>query len=77
MLELFLSTLKSWIRNVVAEGDGTEGNQLKARIDEETAEAVKASASAVYAIAKTNQQLLSKDEVFTLPVHDLLLLLCK
>ncbi|XP_066335519.1 peroxisomal membrane protein PEX14-like isoform X5 [Miscanthus floridulus] len=61
--KLFLPRLKSWIRNVVAEGDGTEGNQLKARIDEETAEAVKASASAVSAIAKTNQQLLaSKDE---------------
>ena len=64
---MFLPRLKSWIRNVVAEGDGTEGNQLKARIDEETAEAVKASASAVSAIAKTNQQLLaSKDEGFTL-----------
>ncbi|CAD6273397.1 unnamed protein product [Miscanthus lutarioriparius] len=61
--KLFLPRLKSWIRNVVAEGDDTEGNQLKTRIDEETAEAVKASASAVSAIAKTNQQLLaSKDE---------------
>ncbi|AQK79667.1 Peroxisomal membrane protein PEX14 [Zea mays] len=61
--KLFLPRLKSWIRNVVAQGDGAEGNQLKHRIDEETAEAVKASASAVSAIAKTNQQLLaSKDE---------------
>ncbi|XP_008655023.1 peroxisomal membrane protein PEX14 isoform X2 [Zea mays] len=61
--KLFLPRLKSWIRNVVAEGNGTEGNQLKPRIDDETADAVKASASAVSAIAKTNQQLLaSKDE---------------
>ncbi|PAN17684.1 hypothetical protein PAHAL_3G149500 [Panicum hallii] len=61
--KLFLPRLKSWIRKVVAEGDETQGNQLKAKIDEETAEAVKASASAVSAIAKTNQQLLaSKDE---------------
>nr|CAB3464215.1 unnamed protein product [Digitaria exilis] len=61
--KLFLPRLKSWIRRVVAEGDDTQGNQLKAKIDEETAEAVKASASAVSAIAKTNQQLLaSKDE---------------
>jgi peroxin-14 len=65
--KLFLPRLKSWIRNVVAQGDGAEGNQLKHRIDEETAEAVKASASAVSAIAKTNQQLLaSKDEGFVL-----------
>ncbi|OEL19694.1 Peroxisomal membrane protein PEX14 [Dichanthelium oligosanthes] len=68
--KLFLPRLKSWICSVVAEGDETQGNQLKAKIDEETAEAVKASASAVSAIAKTNQQLLaSKDEGFTLPVH--------
>ncbi|CAN6327066.1 unnamed protein product [Urochloa humidicola] len=61
--KLFLPRLKSWIRKVVAEGNETQGNQLKAKIDEETAEAVKASASAVSAIAKTNQQLLaSKDE---------------
>ncbi|KAJ1261174.1 hypothetical protein BS78_09G007500 [Paspalum vaginatum] len=62
--KLFLPRLKSWIRSVVAEGDETqEGKQIKAKIDEETAEAVKASASAVSAIAKTNQQLLaSKDE---------------
>ncbi|CAL4909926.1 unnamed protein product [Urochloa decumbens] len=61
--KLFLPRLKSWIRKVVAEGDEPQGNQLKAKIDEETAEAVKASASAVSAIAKTNQQLLaSKDE---------------
>ncbi|KAF8726936.1 hypothetical protein HU200_019422 [Digitaria exilis] len=61
--KLFLPRLKSWIRRVVAEGDDTQGNQLKAKIDEETAEAVKASASAVSAIAKTYQQLLaSKDE---------------
>ncbi|KAK3141021.1 hypothetical protein QOZ80_5AG0409020 [Eleusine coracana subsp. coracana] len=61
--KLFLPRLKSWIRNVVAEGDGTQGKQLKAKLDEETAEAVKASASAVSAIAKTNQELLaSKDE---------------
>ncbi|CAN6340939.1 unnamed protein product [Urochloa humidicola] len=61
--KLFLPRLKSWIRKVVAEGDETQGNQPKAKIDEETAEAVKASASAVSAIAKTNQQLLaSKDE---------------
>ncbi|CAN6349954.1 unnamed protein product [Urochloa humidicola] len=61
--KLFLPRLKSWIRKVVAEGDETQGNQLKAKIDDETAEAVKASASAVSSIAKTNQQLLaSKDE---------------
>ncbi|RCV16172.1 hypothetical protein SETIT_3G116500v2 [Setaria italica] len=61
--KLFIPRLKSWIRSVVAEGDEIQGNQPKAKIDEETAEAVKASASAVSAIAKTNQQLLaSKDE---------------
>ncbi|KAL6864920.1 hypothetical protein ACP4OV_016071 [Aristida adscensionis] len=61
--KLFLPRLKSWIRKVVAEGDETEGTQPKAKIHEETAEAVKASASAVSAIAKTNQELLaSKDE---------------
>jgi peroxin-14/E3 ubiquitin-protein ligase SIS3 len=61
--KLLLPRLKSWIRNVVAEGDETEGKQHKSKIDEETAEAVKASASAVSAIAKTNQELLaSKDE---------------
>uniref|UniRef100_A0A0A9CTW2 Peroxisomal membrane protein PEX14 n=2 Tax=Arundo donax TaxID=35708 RepID=A0A0A9CTW2_ARUDO len=61
--KLFLPRLKSWIRNVVAEGDEHEGKQSKAKIDEETAEAVKASASAVSTIAKTNQELLaSKDE---------------
>jgi peroxin-14/E3 ubiquitin-protein ligase SIS3 len=61
--KLFLPRLKSWIRNVVAEGGETVDKQLKSKIDEETAEAVKASASAVSAIAKTNQELLaSKDE---------------
>ncbi|XP_062230436.1 peroxisomal membrane protein PEX14-like isoform X1 [Phragmites australis] len=61
--KLFLPRLKSWIRNIVAEGDETEGRQPKAKIDDETAEAVKASALAVSAIAKTNQELLvSKDE---------------
>ncbi|KAF0924211.1 hypothetical protein E2562_008508 [Oryza meyeriana var. granulata] len=61
--KLLLPRLKSWIRKVVAEGDEDEGSQLKSKIDEETAEAVKASASAVSAIAKTNQELLaSKDE---------------
>ncbi|KAG8084679.1 hypothetical protein GUJ93_ZPchr0010g8844 [Zizania palustris] len=61
--KLLLHRLKSWIRRVVAEGDDNEGRQLKSKIDEETAEAVKASASAVSAIAKTNQDLLaSKDE---------------
>jgi len=68
--KLFLPRLKSWIRKVVAEGDETQGNQLKAKIDEETAEAVKASASAVSAIAKTNQQLLaSKDEEDTCDIN--------
>lgn len=61
--KLLLPRLKSWIRKVVAEGDENEGRQIKSKIDEETAEAVKASASAVSAIAKTNQELLaSKDE---------------
>ncbi|TVU18448.1 hypothetical protein EJB05_34549 [Eragrostis curvula] len=61
--KLFIPRLKTWIRNVVAEGDEAEGKQLKAKIDDETAQAVKASASAVSAIAKTNQELLaSKDE---------------
>lgn len=59
--KLLLPRLKSWIRRVVAEGD--EATELKARIDEETREAVKASATAVSAIAQTNQELLaSKDE---------------
>ncbi len=63
---MLLPRLKSWIRKVVAEGDENEGRQIKSKIDEETAEAVKASASAVSAIAKTNQELLaSKDEGFT------------
>ncbi|KAK8457033.1 hypothetical protein SEVIR_3G118900v4 [Setaria viridis] len=79
--KLFIPRLKSWIRSVVAEGDEIQGNQPKAKIDEETAEAVKASASAVSAIAKTNQQLLaSKDEGFTLLVYGLaglLLLSCQ
>uniref|UniRef100_A0A0D9WBP8 Peroxisomal membrane protein PEX14 n=1 Tax=Leersia perrieri TaxID=77586 RepID=A0A0D9WBP8_9ORYZ len=61
--KLLLPRLKSWIRKVVAEGDENKGRQLKSKVDEETAEAVKASASAVSAIAKTNQELLaSKDE---------------
>ncbi|XP_015693310.1 peroxisomal membrane protein PEX14-like isoform X1 [Oryza brachyantha] len=61
--KLLLPRLKSWIRKVVAEGDENDGAQLKSKIDDETAEAVKASASAVSSIAKTNQQLLaSKDE---------------
>uniref|UniRef100_A0A0E0KXE6 Peroxisomal membrane protein PEX14 n=1 Tax=Oryza punctata TaxID=4537 RepID=A0A0E0KXE6_ORYPU len=61
--KLLLPRLKSWICKVVAEGDENEGRQIKSKIDEETAEAVKASASAVSAIAKTNQELLaSKDE---------------
>ncbi|KAL6624559.1 hypothetical protein ACP70R_031880 [Stipagrostis hirtigluma subsp. patula] len=61
--KLFLPRLKSWIRKVVAEDDENQGMRPKAKIDEETAEAVKASASAVSAIAKTNQELLaSKDE---------------
>ncbi|KAF6986919.1 hypothetical protein CFC21_004611 [Triticum aestivum] len=59
--KLLLPRLKSWIRRVVAEGD--EATELKAKIDEETREAVKASATAVSAIAQTNQELLaSKDE---------------
>ncbi|KAM3405725.1 hypothetical protein ACQJBY_000003 [Aegilops geniculata] len=59
--KLLLPRLKSWIRRVVAEGD--EAIELKAKIDEETKEAVKASATAVSAIAQTNQELLaSKDE---------------
>lgn len=59
--KLLIPRLKSWIRKVVAEGD--ESNELKSKIDDETKEAVKASASAVSAIAKTNQELLaSKDE---------------
>lgn len=59
--KLLLPRLKSWIHRVVAEGD--EATELKARIDEETREAVKASATAVSAIAQTNQELLaSKDE---------------
>jgi hypothetical protein len=69
--KLLLPRLKSWIRNVVAEGDETEGKQHKSKIDEETAEAVKASASAVSAIAKTNQELLaSKDEGSIMLVQD-------
>ncbi|KAF6981558.1 hypothetical protein CFC21_000025 [Triticum aestivum] len=59
--KLLLPRLKSWIRRVVAEGH--EATELKAKIDEETREAVKASATAVSAIAQTNQELLaSKDE---------------
>ncbi|KAM3399244.1 hypothetical protein ACQJBY_004565 [Aegilops geniculata] len=59
--KLLLPRLKSWIRRVVAEGD--EATELKAKIDEETREAVKASVTAVSAIAQTNQELLaSKDE---------------
>lgn len=59
--KLLLPRLKSWIRRVVAEGD--EATELKAKLDEETREAVKASATAVSAIAQTNQELLaSKDE---------------
>jgi hypothetical protein len=71
--KLLLPRLKSWIRNVVAEGGETADKQLKSKIDEETAEAVKASASAVSAIVKTNQELLaSKDEgsISIMLVHD-------
>jgi peroxin-14 len=71
--KLLLPRLKSWIRNVVAEGSETADKQLKSKIDEETAEAVKASASAVSAIVKTNQELLaSKDEgsISIMLVHD-------
>ncbi|XP_062179811.1 peroxisomal membrane protein PEX14-like isoform X2 [Phragmites australis] len=76
--KLFLPRLKSWIRNVVAGGDETEGKEPKTKIEEETAEAVKASASAVSAIAKTNQELLaSKDEGFTILSHDLFHFCCQ
>lgn len=63
--KLFIPSLKSWTRRVVAEGDENAKDELTSKLCEEIREAIKVSASAFSDIARTNQEVLaSKDEGF-------------
>ncbi|XP_066305956.1 peroxisomal membrane protein PEX14-like isoform X2 [Miscanthus floridulus] len=61
--KLFIPSLKSWTRRVVAEGDENGNDEFASKLCEEIREAIKVSTSAFSDIARTNQEVLaSKDE---------------
>ena len=63
--KLFIPSLKSWTRRVVAEGDENANDELASKLCEEIREAIKVSTSAFSDTARTNQEVLaSKDEGF-------------